>query len=101
MNTPTYWAWLAGFFDGEGHVSIADHHFRMTITQKDLWILEELQDELKIPNPVFQINKKRSSGPVHRLRIPATLAPTIIPELLPYARVKGSALETALHYLRN
>lgn len=44
--SPTYLAWLAGFWEGEGSILVSGGCLRVTIAQKEKQVLQEIADRL-------------------------------------------------------
>lgn len=91
--------YLAGFFDGEGCVSITGKkpHLQITISQKNPKVLHLIQKSLKI-GKVWSRDTKW--GKTHQLKIDRHEDQRkFIEIILPYSIVKRKHLEVALDFL--
>lgn len=96
------WAYVAGFFDGEGHLSYAGSasttriHWTLAITQKDIRPLRAIEGFLAdhgIGGRVREHDRKARRG-MHRLTVGQSLAvANMIGRMLPYLIVKKQLAE--------
>ena len=90
--------WLAGFFDGEGCVSLSFYNTRnnyqleVRIAQKDCTVLHLIQ--------IFYGGKVVASGVYnHQLRWNGMSAKTFLETIKPYSIIKRNQIEAALQYI--
>jgi len=93
MSEQTFWAWLAGFMDGDGYFQLTKHktpHAKngyqwvplIAITQKQISVLEFIKNQLGFG----YISKCKRKAP--RLMITQRKARWLLPKVLPHLRVK-------------
>ncbi len=85
----TYWAWLAGFVDGDGSIGTYVNNgyptIRLSIAQKDRLVLEEIRQDLGVGS---------ISGTLLVLGPAATRE--VLRRMMPYLRVKRFRAQEAL-----
>lgn len=92
------WQWLAGFFDGEGSISISKYpfHVRLEICQSPDKILKEIQKFLGYG----WLHYKKKNLLVCGLQFCSdTETAKLLKKLLPYLRVKHFRAKFALQFL--
>jgi hypothetical protein len=108
------WAYVSGFFDGEGHVSLVQRGGRIanaqvSFTQKDRAVLEQIDSFLKSEGITATTMRawtrksaetKRGVGPYHALVVwrPDDVQ-RILMNMLPYLIVKRAIVETVNDFL--
>lgn len=103
------YSYIAGFFDGEGHVSLIPsiHRCALSLTQstKQDRVLFEIQAFLReegIPSQIHHPQLRGAQLPVRHLLITnAAAIAHCLERMLPFLIVKRSAAEQALSYVKN
>jgi|SRR5215831_6802504 len=97
----TFWAYLAGFIDGEGSVSMCQNGPRLIITNTYLPTLEWIRDTVGAGN-IQQVRHKglgERSKPCYNLNLGSHAAGRILPKVIPYMKVKKARAEILVEYL--
>jgi hypothetical protein len=95
--------WLAGFFDGEGSVSVQISYsayatVSVTLTQKDAKILALVMLKYNAGN--VKSYKGANGATCHRWRVRGKSAEQFLTEIAPYTIVKRRQIEKALELLK-
>lgn len=101
-NLPsTFWAWLAGFVDGDGCIGVYRMmgylNVRLTIAQKDPTMLYEIRDALGTGS-VARRGKTKTKGVMHALVFGSAASREVIRQMLPYLRGKKEDAKAALEW---
>ena len=92
--------WLAGFFDGEGCVSIyrrrnrREHYLNVSISQKDRAPLDLIYE-------IYggSIRKTKTPSNCHQWRVSSRKAEMFLRDILPHSIVKKRAIEGAIEFI--
>ena len=105
-------AYLAGWFDGEGSVTIRKsppkpdakspvHALQVGLTQVDRSILEWIQSEFAPHNTITQARRSDRWMPVNQFQIHSGKAANFLRAIFPYLRQKKAEVEIALEFFDN
>jgi Zn finger protein HypA/HybF involved in hydrogenase expression len=110
MHTEIQKAYLAGFFDGDGHVQLgllgqksghrqSRHTLNVNITNTHLGVLESIQAEWPT-GKIYHRNRAPDKGwkTAHNLRWTTAAAAEVLREIRPYLRVKHKQADVAIQF---
>jgi hypothetical protein len=99
LMTQTFWAYLAGLIDGEASLGIYPSHkyVRLDISNTNIKVLKGIQTELGCGN--IQISQRQR--PCGHLMFGAEPLRWMLPELMPYLRIKRRLAELLLKYIND
>jgi len=107
MASQTEYAWAAGFFDGEGCVSISctnrnRRHYQLMVqvAQKDIKPLEAWREIFQISTPIRETSRARHGviSYYHRLFFHGPEARRVLQLMLPYLRLKREVAEAGIEF---
>jgi hypothetical protein len=117
MIEESFWAYLAGLVDGEGHLKIFRHYSKnpkvscrgyelephITITSMSKPLLEKVQQTIGIGNINTHIDNTTTGGELakyaYSLRFYANAQRIILPKIIPHLIHKKEIAEVLLHFL--
>lgn len=100
------WPYLAGFFDGEGHLNTRNASPRFQITQKPVQVLEKIKEFLKTQHNIqsgIYVHKpgKNRGEDNHVLAIQKTKDVVyVLKHIFPYLIVKKTVAQDVLRYYK-
>jgi len=100
------WQYVAGFFDGEGHISFGKHNLQMGITQAGnigKCVLAEIEDYFAQSGISSHLHAKKPGSilgrkQIYMLSITRLQALALLRKLLPYLRVKKVLAQDVIRY---
>lgn len=96
---PTFWAYLAGLVDGEGSLGIYPKYVRLDIANTDCATLRALRDALGCG--YVQTAHHARHRPCCHLLFGANALRWMLPELMPFLRIKRPLAELLNTYLNS
>ena len=102
MSEQTQYAWAAGFFDGEGCVSLHSQDrwtcARIIMAQKDIRPLEHFRSIFQLTEKISHDTRKHKTGVkvYYRLVVSGRSAADVLTKMLPYLTLKRDVAEVAL-----
>jgi hypothetical protein len=96
------WAYVGGFFDGEGTMNINGNSCRAEMYQQDLPTLENIQKFLASEGITSNIVDQRTTTKVWFLRIHSRQenAKRFMERVLPYCQRKRTVVQDGLRYIK-
>src|SRR5258708_5563298 len=100
MSEQTQYAWAAGFFDGEGCVSLHRQGrwtcARIILVQKDIRPLEQFRSIFDCTEMLSVVTRRNRRNHYYRLVISGRKAADVLTKMLPYLTLKRAVAEVAL-----
>jgi len=100
MSEQTQYAWAAGFFDGEGCVSLHNQErwtcVRIILVQKDIRPLEHFKAIFDCSETLGIVTRRNRRNHYYRLVISGKKAAEVLTKMLPYLTLKRAVAEVAL-----
>lgn len=100
MSEQTQYAWAAGFFDGEGCVSLHNQDrstcVRIILVQKDIRPLENFKAIFDCYEKLSVVTRRNRTNHYYRLVISGSRAADVLTKMLPYLTLKRAVAEVAL-----
>lgn len=98
----TFWAYLAGYVDGEGSISICQNGPRFTIANTHLATLEWIRDSMGF-GTISERNAKsmlaRRTKPCYNLNAGSNGLRAVLPKIIPFLQEKRPQAEAMMEYL--
>jgi hypothetical protein len=102
MAQQTDYAWAAGFFDGEGCVSLHSQGrytcLRVIIVQKDIRPIEFFRSVFEMSETIGIVTRQNRKHKYYRLVASGPSAANILRNMLPYLKLKRDVAEVALDF---
>jgi hypothetical protein len=100
MGTQTQYAWAAGFFDGEGCVSLHSQGrytvARIVLVQKDIRPLLKFKQVFDLTETLGIVTRENRRHDYYRLTLSGQTAADVLTKMLPYLSLKREVAEVAL-----
>lgn len=100
MSEQTQYAWAAGFFDGEGCVSLHRQGrwtcVRIILVQKDIRPMERFMATFGCAETLSVVTRRNRTNHYYRLVISGRKAADVLTKMLPYLTLKRDVAEVAL-----
>lgn len=93
------WIWVAGFFDGEGSITLATsgNNLQVALGQKDQAIIREV---IRLFGGKFHVSPRPEEKIIWEVRWHPKLAETFLEGILPFLRLKRAEIQFALDWIR-
>lgn len=102
MAQQTDYAWAAGFFDGEGCVSLHTQGrytcLRVIVVQKDIRPIEFFKSVFEMDETIGIVTRQNRRHKYYRLVASGPSAANILRKMLPYLRLKREVAEVGLDF---